>query len=276
MEGTEAIEKNKVSTDRPLPANPFTDAYWQRELKWLGLKKSAFHVEHVAVDWFKIQGRCDDYLNANMRFCDVWMPRLSINGHLWMSLTPMEIQSHALAIHRATGNVATVGLGLGYYALRVANKPEVTAVTVFEREKPVIEWFNRVHKDRPERAKITIVEGDARQIFKGYTFDFVYADLYQDLLGDEVLADAKLFRRRNKIGRYHFWGMERALLEILLHKLLKFGTLQMGRDLIHYYQQWKSTPFDENSDTTLGEMHHPQLDKTFLRAVVKSLRDYPI
>jgi SAM-dependent methyltransferase len=260
-----------------LALNPFSDDYWEAEISNLGLKRSPFHVDHLQVVWFQIKGRCDDYLNLNMRFSDVWLPRLAINGHLWMSLTPMEIQSAALAIHRSTGHVVTCGLGLGYFALRAAGKPEVTKVTVFENEPLVIEWFNRAYKGRPELAKIVIVEGDARNTFKGFECDFAFVDIYKDMLPDEVLADAKLFRRKNKIARYHYWGYEKVILELLLNKMLKYGTLLLGTDLASYFRLWRDTPYSKDDDeTTLGMMYRPRLDRDYLKQAKRLMSEFPI
>lgn len=262
-----------------LPANPFSDEYWKAELKAYNLRKSRFHVEHVSVDWFKIHGRCDDYLNVNMRFCDVPLPRLAINGHLWMSLTPMEIQSAALALHRAKGHVLCGGLGLGYFALRAAAKPEVTQVTVFENEHIVVEWFERMFKGRPEMPKLKIVEGDMRKTCKGYEADFAFVDIYPDMLGEETLKDARFFRRRNKIKRYMFWGYERVVLGLLANKLFKYGNLLLGSDLLSYFRHWQSTPMgDQESDGTLANYYRDrdQPDREFLKRANRVMVDFPV
>lgn len=245
--------------ERFLPVNPFSDAYWQTELKAYGLRKSRFHVEHVSVDWFKIHGRCDDYLNVNMRFDDTPLPRLCIDGQLWMSLTPMEIQSAALAIHRSKGHVLCGGLGLGYFALRAAAKPEVTMVTVFENEPLVVEWFLRMFKGRPELAKIKMVEGDMHKTCKGYEADFAYVDIYPDLLCDGTFKDVRYYRKHNKIKRYMFWGYERVVLGLMANKMLKYGSLLLGSDLLSYFRHWQKTPMgDKESDGTLANYYRDQ------------------
>ena len=263
-------------SERKMPVNPFTDEYWEDEIKAYGLRKSKYHVEHISVDWFTINGRCDDYLNINMRFSKVEMPRLAINGHLWMSLTPMELQSAALALHRARGHVVSGGLGLGYFALRAAAKESVTKVTVFENEPLVIEWFKRVFKDRVEMAKIEIVEGDIRKTFKGYSVDFCFMDIYADMLPDEVLTDISLFRRRNKIVRYHFWGYEKVVLELLAIKAIKYGVLLLGSDLAAYFRTWNKTPMGTGDDTTLGMCHRSSLDIPYLKKAQRKLVDFPL
>jgi len=266
--------------EKHLPVNPFSDEYWKAELKAYGLRKSRFHVEHVSVDWFHIYGRCDDYLNVNMRFEDkIPLPRLAINGHLWMSLTPMEIQSAALAIHRAKGVVLAGGLGLGYFPLRAAAKPEVTEVIVFENEPLVVEWFQRMFKNRPELAKLKIVEGDMRKTCKGYKADFAFVDIYPDMLGDETLKDAMTIRRNNKIGRYMFWGYERVVLCLLANKMFKYGSLLLGSDLGSYFRHWQNTPFgDKESDGSLANYFRSedQPDREFLKRARRRLVDFPV
>lgn len=262
--------------DQQLPVSPFSDAYWKAELKAYGLRKSRYVVEHVSIDWFTIQGRCDDYLNVNMRFDDTSLPRLGINGHLWMSLTPMEIQSAALAIFRAKGVVATGGLGLGYFALRVAAKPEVTKVIVFESEPLLIEWFKRMFKARPELAKIEFVEGDVRKLFKGYTVNFAFMDVYDDMLPEAIIKDARLFRRKNKIGRYHFWGYEKIVLELLANKMFKYGGLLIGGDLNSYFKHWMTTPYGEAGSGMLSDYGRIELPIKFLRRARSILADFPV
>lgn len=266
----------KTPTSVALAVNPFTDDYWQAEIKQLGLKDAKFHVEHVEVDWFKLEGRCDDYLNSSIRFSNVKMPRLCINGGLWMSLTPMEIQSAALAIHRAHGHVVTGGLGLGYFTLRAAAKPEVTKVTVYEIEPLVIQWFNKVYADRPEMAKVTVVPGDMRETFRGTTCDFAFVDIYQDMLSDEVLTDAKLFRKHNEIGRYQYWGFEKVVLDMVIRKMLRSSSLTLGNDMYSYFKLWQHTPFAEENSTTLGQLYNSYLDNDFVTKAKRALVDNPI
>lgn len=271
---------NLLLRDRKMSVNPFSDDYWHAELKAYGLRRSKFHVEHVSVTWGKIKGRCDDYLNVNMRFDDTPIPQLAINGNLWMSLTPMEIQSSALALHRARGHVIAGGLGLGYFPLRAAAKPEVVKVTVFEQEPLVIEWFKRMFKDHPELAKIEIIEGDMRKTCKGYTADLAFVDIYPDLLAEGTFTDPKLLRKKNKIARYMFWGYERVMLELVLHKMIKHASLYMANDLLSYFTYWKETPYmaDDPSVGTLSDYYRskdaPPLD--LLKAGKRVMTDYPM
>lgn len=261
--------------DKDLTVNPFTDEHYKGEVEFLSPRRFKFHVEHVAVDWVVPHGRLDDYLNINIHFFKKAVPRLTVNGETMMSMTPMETQSGALAIHRAKGHVILLGLGIGYYALRIAAKPEVTKVTVIEKEQLVLDWFNRAYKDRPELPKIKVIIGDAREIFKGMTCDFCVADIYTEM-AQNVLDDIKLFRKRNKIDRYHYWGYEHVVLDLVLQRKIQHTALRLGKDIRQYIRYWASTPISKDSETTMGEMRHDFLKDEILRRANRLLLDFPI
>jgi hypothetical protein len=179
-----------------------------------------------------------------------------------MSLTPMEIQSGALPIHRAQGKVVVGGLGLGYVAVRMAAKPEVQQVVVYEISPENIQWFKTAFKGRPELEKIEIRQGDMRQLFKKQSADFVYVDIYADMLPDATLHDARLFMGSNKIKRYHYWGYERVLVNVLCYPHLRHyrdrlffynGSMaSLGRDFRSFLGYWMRHKVDKCPATDLS------------------------
>ena len=52
----------------------------------------------------------------------------------WMSLTPHEIESQELGCRHAVEHTVIMGLGMGWMAANVALNPNVTKVTVVERD----------------------------------------------------------------------------------------------------------------------------------------------
>jgi spermidine synthase len=141
---------------------------------------------------------------------DLYVPVLTIDGNVWMSLTPMEIQSAHVPLSLSEGRVGTSGLGLGYFTLLAAESESVESVTVFEINDQIIEYFTESFKDRECFDKIEIVKGDVRETMKGYTFDTFFADHYQNLLDEEIPEDIRLLTKNNKIECYRFWGQELA------------------------------------------------------------------
>lgn len=267
------ITKRRKRTRQPsAPApqgNPFTNEYWRAEIESLRIPKRTHVNGHVRVDWFKIQGRCDDYLNVNMRFDDTDIPRLIVGKTLWFSLTPMEIQSAALALGRAHGKVAVLGLGLGYFAIRAADKPDVEEVIVFEQDPSVIEWFEKAYP-ATRRHKVKIVPGDARQTFRGYECDFCFADIYETMLGEETITDALEFPTLNKLERYHFWGMEKLVVEAVCGEFMTAD--QLNYDFRRYLSAWVHSPYDDKG-TKLSDMARQELPNEFLETVVEQLSE---
>ena len=216
--------------------DPFSDAYMAEEVRKYGVKE--YEKGRVKIFSRPIVGRCDDYLNVEFRTDSEPMPILLIDDNLWMSLSFMEIQSHYLPILRSNGKVATGGLGLGYYTMRVAQKDEVESVDVYEKERAIIDFFIDKFGQRDWFKKIKIIEGDVRKLMKKCEYDFVYMDIYQTLLEDSVITDAAKFPWSNYIKEYHFWGQELVLLN---DKNMGFDVYLMN-DEIQFFSQWSKTP----------------------------------
>lgn len=270
MNETEFYEYEKTMT-----VNPFNDDYWHTELDWYGVQEVAAINGSARLVFDCPSGRLDDYLNKNFRDMDRQVPRLLIDGHTWMSLTPMEIQSAALALHRAKGHVITAGLGLGYFALRAAAKDCVTKVTVFEINEHVRDWFLAAFGHRPELDKIEIKIGDARKLLQGWEADFVFMDIYQSLLPDEVITDARAFQRKNKFKRYLFWGAEKVVMSALQQKIISKRNvpLVLGHDMLSYFRWWMRTPVSEdNPEMMLCDLYDDHIDAPFVRRAIRTMQ----
>ena len=112
-------------------------------------------------------------------------PCVSEGGREWMTVTPNEINTMRQAIERAHGNALTFGLGLGYYTYMVSEKDNVETITVVERDKEVIELFERfILPQFKNREKVRIVCSDAfefadSELKNGY-YDHIFTDLWHD------------------------------------------------------------------------------------------------
>lgn len=60
-------------------------------------------------------------------------------GVVWTSLSPMELESQALHLDAMRGEVVFGGLGMGALAYSALQKPEVTRVTVVERDHEIVD-----------------------------------------------------------------------------------------------------------------------------------------
>ena len=116
-------------------------------------------------------------------------PLAEENGREWMTVTPSEQNTMTPHIDRAFGKTVVFGLGLGYYAMRVSEKPEVSRVTVVEKESAVISLVQEYLLPQfPHREKIELVQADAFDYARNMgekQFNCAYVDLWHDV-GDGV------------------------------------------------------------------------------------------
>ena len=111
-------------------------------------------------------------------------PMVLEDGVEWMAIKPNEIETMRAPLAAAHGRVLTYGLGLGYFAYLAARKPQVTSVTVVERDAAVIDLFCREILPQFEvRDKIRILQADAFVFAagaEGRGYDYVFCDLWHD------------------------------------------------------------------------------------------------
>lgn len=197
------------------PANPWTDDYLERELasvvQWMPEQLTVVADEdkrHVILERRKTVGNIAAYMRED--FLE-WgpFPWLQIDGHVWMSITPMEIESHYMPIFLAEGRVGVGGLGLGYAAVRMASKPEVREVVVYENNPLVLRLWEKTHRHISSAwlSKITIVDRDVAKM-RDESFDLFYNDVYQRGLDPLAITHWATLPLRNEFGNYHWWTME--------------------------------------------------------------------
>lgn len=146
------------------------------------------------------------------------LPVLSRRGEVWMSLTPMEIESAAIGIALAKGHVLIMGLGMGWAAAATAIRDEVTAVTVVEKDPDVIALHRELDlfAQLPEaaRAKLSIVEGDAYAYKPDTPVDLLMPDIWLPLVNDGRVDEVRAMQANAGAAQIYFWGQE---LEIARH-----------------------------------------------------------
>ena len=155
---------------------------------------------------------------------------------VWMSLTPMELESHILPIAEARGHVVICGLGMGMALFNIASKPEVTRVTVIENDRRVVRMFNQCADwgDWPGRGKVTLYVNDAlgftpesrpapetlhpnatkEQLeammdrFAWTDVNFLYVDIWRTLGSWAALSDVQLIAANLYPEAVAYWGSE--------------------------------------------------------------------
>jgi len=201
------------------PFDPFSIEYTKREIKRMNIPE--FDTEGVRCVYQQLPPRCDEYLNVSMPE-QIKIPYFLIDGVCWMSMAPMEVQSHVFPLDLMSGNCAILGLGMGYFTWALAQREEVDAITVFEIDQRAIDIFKSWASDVPGFDKLTFVEGDARANFKDYKVDSAYVDIYPSMHSNEAISDIEVFRNENSIyDEYRFWGMESLLYQATQNDMIR-------------------------------------------------------
>lgn len=143
--------------------------------------------------------------------------RMVVGGEVMMSDATMEVVTNGDILLEARGDVLIGGLGIGMVVVPLLKNPEVTSVTILERNPHVrllVEPHLRkyLHKKKLLKTgialgesfdhKLDIYTGDVfkpRETFKddptvvgGNTFDCIYMDIWPSINGDDYPAHQKL------------------------------------------------------------------------------------
>lgn len=145
------------------------------------------------------------YFNKKFKY-----PAVYENNHLWMSITPNEINTMKKDIDDSFGKVLAYGLGLGYFPFMVSLKENVQSVTIIEKNKEIIKLFmENILPQFPNKDKIRIIEDDAfifAQNIKNKEYDFIFVDLWHDVSdGLEMYLKMKEYEKFSIDSEFRYW-----------------------------------------------------------------------
>ena len=177
-------------------------------------------------------------------------PALLENGREWMTVTPNEIATMAEEIAAARGHIAVLGLGLGYFACMCARQPQVTRISVVERDPDAMALFREYLLPQfPEARKITLLQMDAFDYLRAPdpAVSYVFADLWHDV-GDGLPLYLRLLPLAARWkADFRFWIEEDML--IFLRGLL----LEEGREMcLEDVKRWAQTADDAEIRLVIG------------------------
>jgi len=164
-------------------------------------------------------------------------------NHIWMEITPHEINTMQKSIDEAYGNVLVYGLGLGYYAYMVAIKDNVNKVTIIEKDINIINLFVENLLEFFPDNKIEIVYGDALKYIPSSDINYCFADLWHDAT-DGLDLYLKLIKNEKEHIKYSYW-LEDSLLQIIRRYFICILTnLKIRKD--KHYNLFNSLLSDKN------------------------------
>ncbi len=190
-------------------------------------------------------------------------PFLAINykGVTWMSINPNEIETMKDSLSRVKGNVLVLGLGLGYYPFMAALKDEVKTITVIEKDKHIIDIFNKhLFPLFKNKEKIKVINMDAFEYIKNNSnYDYAFIDLWHDPYdGIELYLKAKRLERSDK--EYHYW------LESSMYALLRRCFISLLEEQLAGYKEDNYKTSKSITDTIINKFYE-QTKKIDLKSV---------
>ena len=145
------------------------------------------------------------------------MPReywvLMHGDKVWMSLTPMELQSQSHHAWFAHGHVVVMGLGMGAVVYNLLQNPKVVSITVVEREQSLVEllrhsatWFDA----SVAAGKIIVSIGDAFRFTepKDTVVDSLIVDLWTAMGQQRTQSDVLKIQENVRATHVGWWGQE--------------------------------------------------------------------
>ncbi len=159
-------------------------------------------------DWMKLRALDEPY-NAVV---------LRQKNEVWMMDVPSEAATIDPYAKKATGNVITFGLGIGYFIYMASLNKNVKSITVIEQSIDVIEMFKSdLLNQFPTHINIDIIHGDAFDYFNKETlskFDYAFVDIWQSSDDGLLLIEELLSQYLPPFEKVDFW-IESSCFELL-------------------------------------------------------------
>jgi hypothetical protein len=188
---------------------------------------------------------------------------LYVDGLQWMSYnTRTHEDAYSVYGHYllAAGHVVVTGLGFGARENWLLSKPEVTKLTILEKNTAVIDYHRLIESPFLYDPRVEIINVAAQE-YRG-TCDVLLLDHYETEPMVQMVADAKLCHDAIPHAMFWFWPFER----IIMHSRKwmtdndRSGRLytkyEAFRMLKHHHQFYNMPDFDEDTINLLCMMHH--------------------
>jgi hypothetical protein len=144
------------------------------------------------------------------------------NKRVWMSLSPVEVESLAPHVAHMRGHVVIAGLGMGLALYNALLRPAVQRVSVLERDGEVIALFAEITGSGwPESGRFSIERVDAREWHSPRPVDFLYVDIWDRVGGPQAAAETRIICRNLRPNSAGYWGMEADFVSFLARNPLQ-------------------------------------------------------
>ena len=158
------------------------------------------------------------------------------NDRVWMSLSPVEIESLAPHVPHMRGHVVIAGLGMGVALYNALLRPAVRRVTVLERDSEVIALFAAITGSGWAASdRFSFEQVDAREWRSPQPVGYLYVDIWDKIGAPEAAVDTRVMCRNLRPKSAGYWGMEADFVSFLARNRCKPPVTQSQ------FQAWART-----------------------------------
>ena len=242
-----------------------TDSCWQ--LPWSELEIPAYRLAQSGLWSLKKfenifqQGYFQDWQGSGPIYA------LLQNGQSWMSTARDELDSQAPHVAAAQGKVVVMGAGMGVILYNILVKPEVTHVTLVERDAQVVKVLKQITNFNEwigiEKLTITIV--DAFDFQPAAPVDFLYVDIWANPGARGALTDMQKIQQKVQAKTVGWWTQEAFFLAWLEQKGYgEFPTLEQYKE---WAEETKLPLIEQNSPEYIACI--PQVARSYCYKVIR-------
>lgn len=154
---------------------------------------------------------------------------------VWMSITPMELESQGYHARLAHGNVLVLGLGMGVLVYNLLQNPKVETVTVVEQDYNVVELVRSATDGWLDLVEVRVM--DAFKLTRS-NYDVMLADIWPALGDMRIESDMQRLQGSVCAKMIGWWGQELSLVS-WLGKIMRTAPITR-EDLRAYERVWQS------------------------------------
>lgn len=165
-------------------------------------------------------------------------PVLTHHGEVFMSVTPLELESHWIPFSEASGNVVIAGLGMAMIVINLLHRGKCDSIVVLEHSQALIDalpnllegYTRELWNEAVDAGELTIIKADCKadlpldKIAKAFgcanyavdVCDYFYADIWPTIGTDEAVEDTQHMCAQLMPAEAYFWGQELTLAHMML------------------------------------------------------------
>lgn len=182
---------------------------------------------------------------------------------VWMSITPMELESAAHHVASAHGNVYIGGGGMGIVAWNCAMKKNVKRVVIVERDPEIVELLNRLAGDNEWPNwfdKVLVIQGDVLELSPREQFDVALIDIWDGIGAMEIRPDMQKIVKIVKAKEYAAWGGELDFITWCMENDIDSGSIES--------KHWNA--YSKSIGVPLIQSKNPRMAEYALQAALQS------